>query len=282
MKYKDYYKVMGVSRTASEEEIKKQYKKLAIKYHPDANPNNPSAEKRFKEISEAKEVLLDPENRRKYDTLGQNFRQYRNQGPMAGFRQGHPQSDMNSVFTSFFEEIFGGRDAIRKGRDHVANMTISLEEAYKGMKDVLQYDGKKLRVHVKPGVKHGQKLRLKGQGGPGRSGGPPGDLMLEVKIKTHGKFTRKENDLYVDLKVDLYDLVLNRKVRVPSLKGNISITIPPGTQSGEKLKLSGLGMPHYGKPTKFGNLYATIHVKTPTKLSAEEKALFEELDKKRK
>lgn len=282
MKYKDYYKVMGVSRTASDDEIKKQYKKLAVKYHPDANPNNPSAEKRFKEISEAKEVLLDPENRRKYDMLGQNFRQYQGQGPMAGYRQGGPHADMNSVFTSFFEEIFGGRANVRKGRDHVANITISLEEAYNGMRDVLQYDGKKLRIHIKPGVKHGQKLRLKGQGGPGRSGGPAGDLMLEVKIKTHGKFTRRENDLYLEQKVDLYDWMLKRKVRIPSLKGNISITVPEGTQSGEKLKLSGLGMPLYGKPSSFGNLYVTLHVKTPDKLSADEKALFEELDKKRK
>lgn len=279
MKYKDYYKVMGVSRTASDDEIKKQYKKLAVKYHPDANPNNPSAEKRFKEISEAKEVLLDPENRRKYDMLGQNFRQYQGQGPMGGFRQGGPQGDMNSVFTSFFEEIFGGRANVRKGRDHIANISITLEEAYKGMRDVLQYDGKKLRIHIKPGVKHGQKLRLKGQGGPGRSGGPPGDLMLEVKIKTHGKFSRKENDLYLEKKVDLYDWLLKRKVRIPSLKGNISISIPEGTQSGEKLKLSGLGMPLYGKTNSFGNLYVTLHVKMPTKLSDAEKALFEELDK---
>ncbi|MDW3647976.1 MAG: J domain-containing protein [Bacteroidia bacterium] len=281
MQYKDYYKVLGVSRTASEEEIRKKYKKLAVKYHPDANPNNPSAEQRFKEISEAKEVLLDPDNRRKYDMLGQNFRQYQG-GPMGGFRQAPGGGDINSVFTSFFEEIFGARNTIRKGRDHVANMTISLEEAYKGMRDVLKYDGKKLRVHVKAGVKHGQKLRLKGQGGPGRSGGPAGDLILEVKIKPHGKFSRRENDLYIDLKVDLFDLVLNRKIKIPTLKGSVSFTIPAGTQSGEKLKLSGLGMPHYGTTSKFGNLYVTVQVKTPTKLTKEQKEAFEELEGKLK
>lgn len=282
MQYKDYYKVLGVKRTATEDEIRKAYKKLAVKYHPDANPDNPKAEQKFKEISEAKEVLLDADNRRKYDMLGQNFRQYPGGGPMGGgYRHAPGGGDMNSVFTSFFEEIFGTRNSIRKGRDHVANVNISLEEAYKGMHDVLTYDGKKLRIHIKPGVKHGQKLRLKGQGGPGRSGGPPGDLILEIKIKPHGKFSRKENDLYTELKVSLFDLVLGRKVRVPTLKGNISFTIPEGTQSGEKLKLKGLGMPHYGKASLFGNLYLTVHIEMP-KLTAGQKKLFEELEEKLK
>ncbi|RMG55440.1 MAG: J domain-containing protein [Bacteroidetes bacterium] len=280
MDFKDYYKVLGVSPTASEAEIRKAYKKLAIQYHPDKNPGNAAAEARFKEVSEAKEVLLDAGNRAKYDAI----RRGGFAGMGAGTVHATDSGDVNRMFSSFFEEIFGGRNRIFKGRDVEANLKISLEEAYRGLHETFTMEGHKMRLRIKPGIPHEQVLRIKGKGGPGRQGGPPGDLFIKVLIKPHPVFERKENDLYTRMEIDLYKVVLGRKIKVPSMQGPKSITLPPGTQNGETLKLKGLGMPDYLDPQRFGDLYVTIAVKLPHPLSAEEKDLFEQLEalKKRK
>ncbi|MCB0836172.1 MAG: J domain-containing protein [Bacteroidetes bacterium] len=287
MQYKDYYKILGVKRSASEEEIKKAFKQLAIKYHPDKNPGNTAAEEKFKEINEAKEVLGNPQNRQKYDMLGSRYEQFQR---MARQRQsaGQPppqmpeEGDFNNIFSRFFEEIFGGGNSRRKGADQKALVKITLEEAYNGMSDILKFEGKKLRIHIKPGVRDEQVLRLKGQGRPGRNGGETGDLLLKVVVKPHNVFTRKDNDLYTDTTVGLYTAVLGKKITVASMKGAISINLPKGTQSGELLKLKGLGMPDYDDPNTKGNLYVKVNVRIPKNLNAEELALFEQLNKIKK
>ncbi|MEO1451957.1 MAG: DnaJ domain-containing protein, partial [Bacteroidota bacterium] len=176
MQYKDYYKVLGVKPDAKEAEIKQAFKKLAVKYHPDANPGNASAEKRFKEISEAKEILLDKEHRFKYDQLRYRYEQMRRAGMrpnMGGGQRPPQQEEVNSVFSSFFDEVFGGGggNRARRGKNQEAHVKITMEEAYKGMEDILQWEGKKIRLKLKPGIRHGQKLRVKGRGGAGRNGG---------------------------------------------------------------------------------------------------------------
>jgi curved DNA-binding protein len=273
MTYKDYYKVLGVERNAPAEVIKQAYKRLAMQYHPDRNPGDQAAEDRFKAIAEAKEVLLNPVTRRRYDQLGTQWQQY----ARAGHAQESGGSDLNSIFTTFFEEVFGSRNGPRRGKNFEANIKISLDEAYQGVNDVIRYEGNRLRIHIKPGIRDGQVLRLRGKGGAGRNGGTPGDLYLTVKIKPHERFTRQEDDLYLDLKTDLYTAVLGGKVQVPSLKGNMSVTLPPGTQSGERLKLRGLGMPVFDRAEQHGDLYLTLQVQLPEKLSPEEKSLFQQL-----
>ena len=284
MQYKDYYKVLGVKRNASEDEIKKAFKKLAVKYHPDKNPGNKAAEEKFKEINEAKEVLGNPENRKKYDMLGARYEQYQR---MARQRRNAGQApppmpeegDFNNIFSRFFEDIFGGGTTRRKGADQKALVKITLEEAWSGMSDVLKFEGKKLRVHIKPGIKDNQVLRLKGQGRPGRNGAPNGDLMLKVVIKPNDTFTRKGNDLYTETTVGLYTAVLGKKITVASMKGAIQINLPKGTQSGELLKLKNLGMPNYDNPNIVGNLYVKVNVRIPKNLTDEELELFEKLSK---
>ncbi|MDX2249174.1 MAG: DnaJ C-terminal domain-containing protein [Bacteroidia bacterium] len=287
MEYKDYYKILGVAKTATEEEIKKAFKKLALKYHPDKNPGNKAAEDMFKQINEAKEVLGNAENRFRYDQMGERFRQYQQmqqrkpptQGPIS--IPDMDEADINSIFGRFFEEVFGGSTS-RRGRDQQANVKITLEEAYKGMSDILGFEGKKLRIHIKPGIKDQQVLRLKAQGEPSAKGGEPGDLYMTVVIKPHPIFTRKENDLHTTINVDLYAAVLGKKVPVQTMKGQMFMTLPKGTQQGEVLKLKDLGMPDYDNPDLFGNLYVTVNVKIPKNLNPAEKELFERLDNMRR
>ncbi|GAB4420192.1 MAG: DnaJ C-terminal domain-containing protein [Bacteroidia bacterium] len=274
MTFKDYYSVLGVSPQATAEEIRQAYKKLAVRHHPDKNPGDQAAEQRFKEISEAKEVLLDPDNRQKYDALSQRLASMRSrpQGPVPG------QPDLDDVFSIFFEEVFGGRRGPRQGRTQEGHIKISLEEAYRGMNDILQHEGKRLRIQIKPGIADGQTLRVKGQGGAGKLGGPPGDLLLTIVVKPHPVFERKGNDLYARISAPLYDVLLGRKITVPSLDGSKAVAVPPGTQPGEKLKLRGLGMPHYDNPDLRGDLYIQIDVTLPSRLSPEQRRKLEEIE----
>jgi curved DNA-binding protein len=286
MQYKDYYKVLGVSPTASEDEIKKLYKQLAVKFHPDKNPGNSQAEQRFKEISEAKEILLDPDNRSKYDALRtrmRTFQQARGSGMPSGMPGGMPQmdGDMSSVFSSFFEEVFGRSSGPQRGKDQKANIKISLEEAYHGINDILSYEGKRLRIKLLPGIRNGQILRMKGQGAKGRNGGPPGDLLLTIYHKPHPRFECKESDLFLHIRVPLLATILGRKVQVQTFRGAMKVGIPAGTQPGEKLKLKGLGMPIYGQSQQYGDLYLNIQIQIPTRLTAEEKQLYEQLEAKK-
>ncbi|MEL6694679.1 MAG: J domain-containing protein [Bacteroidota bacterium] len=285
MQYKDYYQVMGVSPTASEEEIRKVYKKLALKYHPDANPNNSAAEARFKEISEAKEVLLDSSNRIKYDHLRRQYMYKYHKHPQGttakpartGSYEGE-DSAWGAAFGNFWQEVFGAKKGPRRGRNYEANVKITLEEAYYGMQDVLKFEGRRLRIKVRPGIQDGQILRIKGQGATGKNGGEAGDLYLKIMIKPHSKYTRKGNDLHTEIRVPLLTAILGRKVEITTLKGNMAIEIPEGTQPGKQLKLKGLGMPDYDRSGVFGDLYLKIHIAIPTKLSGQERALYEQLE----
>jgi curved DNA-binding protein len=310
MEYKDYYKILGVDRKASEKEIKKAYRKMARKYHPDVNPGDNTAEERFKEINEAHEVLSDAEKRRKYDQLGSSWRQYQRAGGDPGgfdWAQWYAQpgggrvhvqyADLGDLFggggggfSDFFSAIFGG--AGRRGgatwgaqgqpfaaqsQDYEQAVEISLEEAFSGTTRILQKDGRRLEVKIPPGVQTGSKVRMRGEGGGSHSQGPKGDLYLRVNVLPHPTFARQSDDLYCDVPVDLYTAVLGGEVRVPTLKGGAMLKIPPETQSGKTFRLKGQGMPHLKNPEKHGDLYAKASIKLPQHLSERETELFKEL-----
>ncbi|MBU3927589.1 MAG: J domain-containing protein [Bacteroidetes bacterium] len=304
MDYKDYYKILGVDKSASLDEIKKSYRKLAKEYHPDKTKGNKHLEEKFKEVSEAYQVLGNKENRNKYDDLGANWKQAQQSGGDPGFdfsqfynqaggQRSHHQTyqDDPEDFSEFFNNIFGGgfsgfsgqgsgRTRQTQGQDYVADMEITLEEAFHGTSRILQLHDKKLRITTKPGTHHQQKLKLKGKGGPGMNGGPGGDLYITVHVLKHPVFKRKENDLYSALMLDIYTAVLGGKVNVVTLNGNVTLNIPKGTQGAQKLRLKGKGMPVYGQPDQFGNLYVTTQIKIPEHLTPEEEKLFVELKEK--
>ena len=295
MEFKDYYKILGVSKTATTEEIKKAYRKLAVKYHPDKNQGNKAAEEKFKEANEANDVLSDPEKRKKYDELGENWKYYQsgNPPPNEGFNRGkqhyHYSSDDDpgeGNFSDFFESIFGNRFAgsgrgPSKGEDYQTNVSISLEEAFMGTARLLEVNGEKLQMKFKPGTADGQNLRIKGKGGAARKGGVRGDIYVTVHVSPHPYFERKGDDLYCDLPVDLYTAVLGGKATVRTLKGTIQSNIPGETDSGKVLRLKGLGMPKYGKENELGDLYAKVKVVLPKNLTKEEIELFQQLKNKR-
>ena len=300
MEYKDYYKILGVDKKASQAEIKKAYRALAKKYHPDKNKGDKAAENKFKDISEAYEVLGDKEKRSQYDQLGANWRQFQQAGGPGGGRYqsyggGFSQQDMHDMFggggggfSDFFEQFFGGgaggfgqtaggRTRARKGQDYQAEMEITLEEAYNGTSRLINTDKQQLRITTKPGVADGQTLRIKGKGGPAAGGGESGDLYIKVLVKPHPKFERKGDDLYTDLDLDMYTAILGGEAQVNTMSGLLKLKIPSGTQNGKTLRLRGKGMPHYGKPDQHGDLYVKINVVLPTNLSTEERNLLEKL-----
>ena len=311
MDYKDYYKILGVSKTATQDEIKKVYRKLAKQHHPDKNAGDPKAEAKFKELNEAYEVLGDADKRKKYDQLGVNYQAYKNSGGSGqdfwqqyqGQGQGGGQYTYGregagdpfggaggDSFSDFFNNLFGGgstfggrtsqggrRTRAAQGQDYQAEYEISLENAYKGLSTVLTVGEHKLKINLKPGIADGQKLRLKGKGAPGMNGGEAGDLYLTIRVKPHSSFEVKGNDLYHDLPVDIYTATLGGKANVNLLEGSLNITIPKGTQNGKLLRLKGKGMPVYGKPEEYGNLILTIRPQVPEILTEEEAKLWEQL-----
>lgn len=292
MEYKDYYKILGVDRKASPEQIKKQYRKLAKEYHPDRNPGNKTAEERFKSVSEAYEVLSDAEKRRKYDELGANWKQYENEYANAGRGQRFgrkPQESGydsffggNSGFSDFFEMFFGsgfqnfseGHRPAHKGSNLSVVIQITLEEAYNGTTRLIKLDDQTLKIPIKPGVKDGQVLRLRGKGNKGVNGGEPGDLLAKVSIAPHAIFVRKENDLLAELPVDFYTAALGGKLRLQTLKGEVNVPVPEATQAGTTLRLKGLGMPVYGAEKTFGSLLLKVKIVLPERMSSEEKSLL--------
>ena len=290
MDYKDYYKILGVPKSASEADVKRAYRKLARDHHPDRHPGDKKAEERFKEINEAYEVLGDPDKRRKYDQLGSRYHEWQRMGgDPRGFNWGQGNvrvEDLNDLFggqfSDFFTSIFGG-DAVRgrranmRGRDAEQNVEISLEEAFHGATLTFQKNGKHVEVKVPPGVKTGSRVRVAGEGGPGAGSGPKGDLYLVVNVRPHPRFKRDGDDLSLETPIDLYTAVLGGEVSVQTFDGALSLKIPPETQDGRTFKLRGQGMPHLREPGDRGDLLVKVHVRIPQNLSSEEKRLFSEL-----
>jgi curved DNA-binding protein len=298
MEYKDYYKILRVDRNADQKEIRKAYRGLARQYHPDVNPGDRAAQERFKEINEAYEVLSDPEKRQKYDQLGTSWRQWqRVGGDPSGFDWGRwftgqpgrvyvQYGDLDEAlgglggFSDFFQAIFGGtpkasgRTTPQRSQDYEQEVEITLEEAFRGTTRILSKDGRRLEVKIPPGVETGSRIRVAGEGG---YGGAKGDLYLRIKVAPHPRLSREGDDLHVEIPLDLYTALLGGEVRVPTLKGDIMLKIPPETQSGKTFHLKRQGMPNLKDPQKRGDLYAKVKVWLPQKLTPRERELFEEL-----
>jgi curved DNA-binding protein len=317
VEYKDYYKTLGVDKTADAAAIKRAYRKLARQYHPDVNPGDPASENRFKDVTEAYEVLSDPDKRAKYDRFGAEWKRYEQAGAPGGpggfdwsaWTQraggtGGGQTTYTTVedleqmfggggggFSSFFETLFGGMGAqraggrpgtaprvtARKGQDVEYPVTITLEEAFHGARRVLSKDGRRLEVSIPPGVRTGSRVRLAGEGAPGAGGGAAGDLYFVIDVTPDPRFERKDDDLYMTFEVPLVTAVLGGEVPVPTLDGPLQMRVPPETPNGRRFRLSGKGMPRLKQPQERGDLYVTVSILLPTKLTDEERALFEQL-----
>ena len=364
MEYKDYYKILGVAKSATTKDIKKKYRKLARKYHPDVNPDNPEAEKKFKEINEAYEVLKDKEKRQKYDEFGQYYDKVGSGAGGPGGGYWHPGGgsggggytytnvdlgDLGSIFgggsggggfSDFFQSMFGGQmggsqtggsrrrtsqsagpdfgsygydfggmgQTPTKGRDEEFEIQLTLEEAAKGTSKNIQLTKqsacsqcggrgvlgnsmcpachgrgtvstpRRLEVNIPPGVQNGSKIRMKGEGEVNPAGGRPGDLYLVVKLKSHPYYELKDGNLYVDVPVLASEAVLGAEVDIPTLKGKVSMRIPPGTQNGRILRLRGQGFPKLKNPEQFGDFYVRIKIVIPDNITDEEKKLYEKLN----
>ncbi len=303
MKYKDYYHVLGVGTAATPDEIKKAYRKLAFKHHPDKTRGDKAEEETFKEINEAHEVLSDPEKRKKYDQFGAEWKHYEEAGAQPGGfdwskyaadqgGQGHRVSreEFEASFADggvgdLFELLFGqhsrqgrGRRSVAvKGEDLDAETTLSLEEAYNGSARIIHLNGQTIRVTIKPGIADMQVLRVPGKGRSGRNAGASGDLYLTIKIAPHPVFHRRGNDLHRDVSVELYTAVLGGKAHVKTLNGTVKVDIPKETLNGTELRLVGLGMPVYDEKNAFGNLFVKIDIRIPDHLREEEIELFRQL-----
>lgn len=306
MEYKDYYKILGVDRNASEDEIKKAFRKLAMKYHPDRNPGDKKAEETFKDINEAYEVLSDPEKRRRYDQLGESYTRWQQAGGAPGgfnwneWFSGAPggvrveYTNLDDLFGSgaggfsdFFQAIFGGmgggaatRTATRTARSRPPAVEhpveITLQEAYRGTERTVTIDGRRLQVKIPPGADNGTKVRMAGVGQPGPNG-TRGDIYLVVQVTPDPRFERKGNDLYTDFDLDLYTAVLGGEARVHTPDGQVVLTIPPGTQPGQTFRLAGRGMPHLRNPQNRGDLFARARVTLPRNLTPQQREYFEKL-----
>jgi len=298
MEFIDYYKVLGVGKDASTEEIKKQYRKLARKYHPDLNPNDREAELNFKKINEANEVLSDPEKRKKYDEYGKDWqhaeefekakrsRAQSGQGGYSGYTYSGSGGSAED-FSDFFESMFGGasgfgsrRQKVRfRGQDYHAQLQLSLMDVYTDQKQTLTVNGKNIRLSIPAGVEDGQTIKIKGHGGPGIEGGPSGDLYITFSISNNTDFKRDGADLFKTVQIPLVKAVLGGDIIVDTLAGKVKLKVAPGTDNGTKVKLKGKGFPRYKKEGQFGDLILTYSVKIPKKLTQEQRSLFEALEK---
>ncbi len=287
MEFVDYYKILGVEKTASEDDIKKAYRNKARKLHPDVNPNDKSADKKFQQLNEANEVLSDPAKRKKYDQYGKDwqhadqFEQQRRSQRHSPF--GGQDHGSDGDFSSFFESMFGdpgrGRQSKRKGQDYNAELKLALTDAMETHQQTVSVNGKNIRITIPAGIENGQVIKLKGYGAPGSNGGPAGDLFITFVISSHPQFTRKGNDLNTKASIDLYTAVLGGDTTIETLKGKVKMKVSPGTQPGTKIRLKGKGFPVYKKDGETGDLYVTFEVKLPEDLTEKQKALFVELSK---
>jgi curved DNA-binding protein len=306
MEYKDYYKILGVERNATEAEIKSAFRKLALQYHPDRNPGNKQAEEKFKELNEANEVLSDPEKRGRYDQLGDSYNNWQQTGAPGNFNWGNwsrqggspgggvRMEDLDEIFgggggfSDFFETIFGSMGgAARQGQapgtrrgarpvTYQQDVQISLAEAYRGAERTVMVDGRRLQMKIPAGARTGTKVRMSGAG-PAGADGRPTDLYLNIEVLPDPRFERQGDDLYTDVSIDLYTAVLGGETRVQTLEGTVVLTIPAGTQPGQSFRLTGRGMPHLRTPTEKGDLYARVKVQIPRSLTPEQRQLFEQL-----
>ncbi len=296
----DYYKILEVDKTAATDDIKKAYRKLARKYHPDLNPNNAEAHKKFQQINEANEVLSDPEKRKKYDQYGEHWKhadqfeqarqqqggqsytggQWQGQGGFEGF-SGFGGGE--GEFSDFFEQMFGSRQGRRsnvkyRGEDFNAELAMDLTDAAATRQQILNVNGKQVRITIPAGVEDGQVIKLKGYGSPGINGGPAGDLYIKFVIHNNTNFKRTGNDLHATVDLPLYTAVLGGELRVDTLSGGkIKLKVAPETQNGTKTRIKGKGFPIYKQEDAFGDLYITYNIQLPTHLTDQEKELFTQL-----
>ena len=291
----DYYNVLGIIKSASEADIKKAYRKMARKYHPDLNPNDKTAEKKFKEINEANEVLSNPENRKKYDTYGENWQNgeaYEQEKQRQQKQQRRPQGNQGSYsqedFSDMFGDMFGGgassgrrTNAKFRGQDYNSEIQLNLTDVYKTQKQVITVNGKNIRITIPAGVENGQVIKIKGHGGQGVNNGPNGDLYIQFSIINDSKFRRDKDNLYIEINLDIYTALLGGHLMVDTFDGKVKLTIKPETENGTKVKLKGKGFPKYRKEGQFGDLYITYQLKIPTKLNDKEIELIKELQKQR-
>ena len=300
MAFIDYYKVLGLDKTASDKDIKNAYRKLARKYHPDLNPNDAEANKKFQQLNEANEVLADPEKRKKYDKYGENWQhgeaydqarqqqqsQQRSYG--GGGAQGFDFEGFGSGgdFSDFFQSMFGngggadrGRQTRYRGQDFNAELQLNLTQIAETHKQTLTVNGKNIRITIPAGVENGQTIKIAGHGGPGANGGPGGDLFIKFLVSDDPRFRRQGADLFAIAKIDVYTAVLGGELTIDTLTGKVKLKVQPETQNGTKVKLKGKGLPVYKKEGQHGDLYITYDVQIPTNLNDKQKQLFEELSK---
>ena len=303
MDFIDYYKLLELDKSASQADIKKAYRRLARKYHPDLNPNDKDAQARFQQINEAHEVLSDPEKRKKYDEYGKDWQHAdqfeeakRQQAAGGGFGGGFGRGQGgqsysysgnfdDDTFSDFFEQMFGGRARAEgshrgrhfKGQDFNAELQLRLSDVHESKKHTLTVNGKNIRLTIPAGVENGQTIKIKGHGGPGVQGGPKGDLFITFKIINDTNFRREKENLYATEEIALTTAALGGEIQVNTFNGKVKLKVKAGTQNGSKVKLKGKGFPKYKKEGEFGDLFITYQIKVPENLSAEQKKIFEEL-----
>jgi curved DNA-binding protein len=294
MEYIDYYKVLGLDKNATQDDIKKAYRKLARKLHPDLNPNDKEAHKKFQQINEANEVLSDPVKRKKYDQYGKDWQhaeqfeqarqsQQRSRGfEHETFGADFGEGDFSDFFTSLFGNMSGEyrqRQTKFRGEDYHADLQLNLTDAYKTHQQTLTVNGKNIRITIPAGIGNGQKIKIKGHGGPGINGGPDGDLYITFHIVNNTPFKRDSSDLHMTVNLDLYTAVLGGEITIDTLDGKVKLKVKPETQNGTRVRLKGKGFPVYKKEGEFGDLIITFLIKIPVNLTEKQKELFEQLSK---
>lgn len=291
MAFIDYYKILGISKDATQEDIKKAYRKLARKYHPDLNKNNPNAQEKFQEINEANEVLSNPEKRKRYDEYGENWKyaeelekqKKRQTKEQSGTREGTfwYSDDNTSGFSDFFEELFGNRyrnyNRAMRGKDYESELHLTLRQAAEEQKQILNLNGKNIRITIPAGVADGQVIKLRGYGEPGKGDAPDGDLYITFRIKEDPTFKRVGNDLYTTTTIDLYTAVLGGEIILDTLNGKVKVKIKAGTQNNSKIRLKEKGVPIYKQSGKYGDLILSIQISIPTLLTERQKELFKQI-----